>query len=275
MHYIICAIDHPSECSQKQSYLFFANQQGGALEPQNGGFLWCHKEAIRGVQKFHLLIAHILKLGNQLIHVTIFDLAEFIVNGKDASPFEGSQGFQNNALPILTWDIVIAIVTGHSVKVFIREIQLAGIAGLLAPFLAMVLISDKGEYRANMGGTAVSAVVLLCLSCILYFGDDTISANGALYTITGTMALLVAIVNLMNIATSITIKKRIPGQIIGRVISMIQLCATISVPLGQLFFGFCADKLPVTISYLISAFGLVITFAVMIKSYRVIKCMSL
>lgn len=145
-----------------------------------------------------------------------------------------------------------------------------GVAGLVAPFLSMVLIRDQDEYRANKGGTVVSAAVLLCLICILYFGADAISANGTLYIVTGAMALLVAIVTIMNIATSITIKKHIPEQIIGRVISMIQLCATISVPLGQLFYGFCADNLPVTISYLISSFGLVITFVVMVKTYRVL-----
>ncbi len=145
-----------------------------------------------------------------------------------------------------------------------------GVAGLVAPFLSMVLISDQDEYRANKGGTVVSAAVLLCLICILYFGADAISSNGTLYIVTGAMALLVAIVTIMNIATSITIKKHIPEQIIGRVISMIQLCATISVPLGQLFYGFCADNLPVTISYLISSFGLVITFIVMVKTYRVL-----
>lgn len=145
-----------------------------------------------------------------------------------------------------------------------------GIAGLIAPFLAMVFISDRDEYRANKGGTAVAAVVLLCLSCILYFGNNIVSSAMPLLTVTAAMALLVAIVTIMNIATSITVKKRIPEQIIGRAVSMIQLCATISVPMGQMFFGFCADKLPVTISYLISAMGLVITLGVMIKTYRVI-----
>ncbi|WP_461815801.1 MFS transporter [Faecalimonas sp.] len=146
-----------------------------------------------------------------------------------------------------------------------------GIAGLIAPFLAMSFINDEDEYKANKGGTSVAAVALLCLSCILYFGNNAIPATTSLYIVTATMALLVAIVTIMNIATSITIKRYIPEQIIGRVVSMIQLSATISVPIGQMFYGFCADKLPVTIVYLASAIGLVITFVVMNKTYRVIK----
>ena len=146
-----------------------------------------------------------------------------------------------------------------------------GIAGLIAPFLAMIFINDEDEYRANKGGTAVAVVVLLCLSCVLYFGSNVIPSIVLLYTVTAAMALLIAIVTIMNIATSITIKRRIPEQIIGRVVSMIQLCATISVPMGQMFFGFCADKFPVTISYLFSAIGLVITLVVMIKTYRLIR----
>lgn len=147
---------------------------------------------------------------------------------------------------------------------------LLGVSGLAAPFLGMVLIHDESEYRANQAGTVISAAVLLCLSGVLYFGQDALSAHGALYAVTGAMAFLVAVMTIMNIATSITIKKRIPEQIMGRILSMIQLCATISVPLGQLFYGLCTDRFPVTLSFLISAVGLSITFVVMTKTYQAI-----
>ena len=145
-----------------------------------------------------------------------------------------------------------------------------GIAGLIAPFISMILINDKEEYRANKWGTVGCAMVLLCLTGILCFGSNTISTNGMLYILTGAMSLVVAIITIMNIATSITIKKYIPEQIMGRVISMIQLCATISVPLGQLFYGLCTDKFSVIVSLLISVVGLMITFVVMIKTYKMI-----
>lgn len=145
-----------------------------------------------------------------------------------------------------------------------------GIAGLMAPFVSMILINDKEEYRANKWGTVGCAMVLLCLTGILCFGSNAISTNGILYILTGAMSLVVAIITIMSIATSITIKKYIPEQIMGRVISMIQLCATISVPLGQLFYGLCTDKFSVIVSLLISVVGLMITFVVMIKTYKMI-----
>ena len=146
-----------------------------------------------------------------------------------------------------------------------------GISGLIAPFFAMIFINDKYEYRANKIGTVVSTFILICLSYILYFYNDIITENISLFTVIIAMVLLMVIITIMNIATSITVKKRIPAEIIGRVISIIQLCATISVPLGQIFFGFCADKFPLYLSYLISAGGLILTFIIMIITYKTIK----
>ncbi len=163
-------------------------------------------------------------------------------------------------------------VTMHaSVGMYAMFNTVLGIAGLFAPFLAMFFINNDDEYKANKNGTAASILVLLCLSCILYWGTNILSKNSSLYIVTLAMAFLVAIVTIMNIATSITIKKRIPEQLMGRVISMIQLCATISVPISQLFYGFFADKCSTIISYLISTFGLVLTLGVMKKTYCLIQ----
>lgn len=82
------------------------------------------------------------------------------------------------------------------------------------------------------------------------------------------MMILVVEVTTMSIATSITLKKRIPEYIMGRILSIIQLCATISVPIGQLFYGICADCFPITFSFLISSCGLVFSFIIMKKFYK-------
>ncbi len=145
-----------------------------------------------------------------------------------------------------------------------------GAAGLIAPFLAMVLIDDKAEYRANEGGTMACAVVLLGLAGILRYKKGGISSNGSLYLVTGGMMLMVAIITMMNIASVITVKKSIPEAIMGRMISLIQLCATVSVPLGQLFYGLCADCLPITSLFLIASFGLWAVLAIMVRTYRAI-----
>lgn len=145
-----------------------------------------------------------------------------------------------------------------------------GIAGLFAPFLAMIFIKNENEFKSNENGTIASILVLLCLNFTLYSKANIITYNGFLYIVATAMALLVVIVTMMNIATSITIKKRIPEQVIGRVISMIQLCSTISIPLGQLLYGFLADQFSITISYLISTLGLAITFIIMRKTYHML-----
>lgn len=158
-----------------------------------------------------------------------------------------------------------------SVDLYAMFNMVLGVAGLIAPFLAMVFISDQDERRANKGGTLVSAVILLCLIGVLRYGKNALSANGTLYAVTVAMALLVAVITIMNIATSITFKKQIPEQMMGRVLSVLQLCAAVSVPLGQLFYGLCTDRFPIELSLLISVIGLAVTFAVMAHTYRAVS----
>lgn len=146
-----------------------------------------------------------------------------------------------------------------------------GIAGLCAPFLAMVVIDDRSEYRTNKAGTVLAMAVLLGLIAFFVFGDSAITDQGKLGMITVAMALLMVIITIMNIATSISMKKYIPEQILGRVLSIIQLCAVISVPLGQLFYGLCSDRFPMVVSLLISLLGLLITFIVMSQTYHKIS----
>lgn len=146
-----------------------------------------------------------------------------------------------------------------------------GISGLISPLLAMVFISDKDEYRTNSCTVSASAAILLCVGSILHFAGNILPPIALIYIITAAMSLLVAGVTIMNIAASITIKKHIPKQILGRAISIVQLFAAISIPIGQLFFGLCADKLHVSASYFLSAAGLSITLAVMVKTYHAVN----
>lgn len=143
-----------------------------------------------------------------------------------------------------------------------------GVAGLCAPFVAIVIIDDKDEYRANMAGTVFAIAVLLVLIVFLILGERFLIGRGMLVTITAAMALLMFIITIMSIASSITMKKYIPEQILGQVISMIQLCAVISVPLGQLFYGVCADRFPMVVSLMIALLGLIITYVVMHMTYQ-------
>lgn len=159
-------------------------------------------------------------------------------------------------------------VTMHSgVELYAVFNTVLGLAGVIAPFCAMAFIRDKDEYRVNQIGILSSAAVLLVLIGILCYGGH-LAANTAMYAVTGAMALLVGLITVMNIAVSIAIKRRIPEHMLGRVISVIQLFATISVPLGQLVYGVCADRFSLPTSYLLSVFGLGLTFVVMVQTYR-------
>lgn len=162
------------------------------------------------------------------------------------------------------------VTMSSGVDMYALSNMVLGAAGLMAPFIAMLLIRDGTEHKANLGGTAASAASLLGLIAILHFGEGRISAEGTLYAVTAFMAALVTIITIINIAASIITKKYIPEQLMGRMLSMIQLCAEITIPLGQLFYGLCADKAPITVSLWISVFGLVLTLAIMSRAYSML-----
>lgn len=143
-----------------------------------------------------------------------------------------------------------------------------GMASLAAPFIAMVLIKDENEKKTNMCVSLFCAVILFMLACFLYVKRSQLSKNSLLYSVTLTMMILVVAVTIMSITTSISLKKRIPEYIMGRILSIIQLCATISVPIGQLFYGVCADHFPIMISFLISSGGLIFAYIIMVKAYK-------
>ncbi len=95
----------------------------------------------------------------------------------------------------------LRIVLGADVRMYAGFNMALGIAGLAAPFAAVLLIDDKAEYRANERGTAACAAVLLGLAGILYFKKGTVSLNQALYLVTGGMMLIAAVITIMNIAS--------------------------------------------------------------------------
>ena len=80
--------------------------------------------------------------------------------------------------------------------------------------------------------------------------------------------LMSAVLILMNIATTVVFKTTVRLDYIGRVVSIINLLATISVPLGQLFFGYLADSQPIGLSFLLSAAGMFVVFLIARKMFR-------
>lgn len=161
----------------------------------------------------------------------------------------------------------IRITLNSNVDVYTAYNLILGVAGLIAPFIAMMVIKNDDEKIANMNGTLFLAGMLIFLSFALNYLFN-IQSEALLYIVVGIMAIAVIIITVMNIATTITIKSKIPEDILGRIVSIIQLCAVVAMPLGQLLYGYFADNFPATISFIFSAFGLCITYLVMRKTYK-------
>ena len=143
-----------------------------------------------------------------------------------------------------------------------------GIATLLAPFIAITLIQNVDEKKINMTVSNFCAVTLLTLSGYLLLLGARVSQNGLLRSVTLTMMILVVGVSIMSMATSITLKKRIPKVMMNRILPIVQLCASISIPIGHLFYGICADHFSITFSLLISVCGLLLAYSIMLKAYE-------
>lgn len=134
----------------------------------------------------------------------------------------------------------------------------------------MWLIRDKAEHKANLRGTIIYAFLMLILSFVTQ-SFSSIQPATLLSIIVGAMVLAVIIITLMSIATTITVKTSIPEQVLGRIASIIQLCAIVSTPLGQLLYGYFADRFPIFLSFACSSLGLLATYVIMKKTYKKLK----
>ena len=120
----------------------------------------------------------------------------------------------------------IRITTKSSIEIYTAYNLALGIASVVAPFIAMWLIRDKAEHKANLRGTIIYAFLMLILSFVTQ-SFSSIQPATLLSIIAGAMVLAVIIITLMSIATTITVKTSIPEQVLGRFASIIQLCAIV------------------------------------------------
>lgn len=164
----------------------------------------------------------------------------------------------------------IRITTKSSIEIYTAYNLALGIASVVAPFIAMWLIRDKAEHKANLRGTIIYAFLMLILSFVTQ-SFSSIQPATLLSIIAGAMVLAVIIITLMSIATTITVKTSIPEQVLGRIASIIQLCAIVSTPLGQLLYGYFADRFPIFLSFACSSLGLLATYVIMKKTYKKLK----
>ncbi|MDY3109508.1 MAG: MFS transporter [Lachnospiraceae bacterium] len=170
----------------------------------------------------------------------------------------------------VTFSHFIRITLQSSIEVYTACNFALGIASVVAPFVAMWLIRDKAEHNANLGGTIICAFLMLIMSFVTK-NLSSIQSGTLLSIVAGAMVLAVIIITIMSIATTITVKTSIPEQVLGRITSIIQLSAIVSTPLGQLLYGYFADRFSVFLSFTCSSLGLLATYMIMKKTYKKIK----
>ncbi len=145
---------------------------------------------------------------------------------------------------------------------------LCGVMGILVPLLSIPFMKNKSEGIIIKNCIAILAVLVLSLSIVVLPRIGRLLGSSKILILCIAVAVLMnMILILMNIATTVVFKKRIKLEYIGRVSSIINLLAMISIPVGQLVFGYLADSQPINISFLISAMGMFIVFLIARKMF--------
>jgi hypothetical protein len=140
---------------------------------------------------------------------------------------------------------------------------LCGAMGAIVPILSIPYMKKKSEESIIQGGMAVLAVLMLSLSIAMLPWFRQGLGNTVLLVIGIAIAVFMsAVLILMNIATTVVFKTRVRLDYIGRVSSTINLLATVSVPLGQLLFGYLTDLCAVSVSFFLSAIGMFWVFLI-------------
>ncbi len=145
---------------------------------------------------------------------------------------------------------------------------LRGVMGIIVPLLSIPFMKKKSEGAIIQGSMAILTILVLSLFiAVLPSVSQTLDNSFILLISIGIAVSMNMVLILMNIATSVVFKTRVRLDYIGRVASMINLLATISVPLGQLIFGYLADSQPIGVSFFVSAVGMFVVFLIARKMF--------
>ncbi len=147
---------------------------------------------------------------------------------------------------------------------------LCGVMGIVVPLLSISFMKKKSEGAIIQGSMAILTILVLSLSIAVLPNVSQALGNSFILLISiGIAVLMSTVLVLMNIATTVVFKTKVRLDYIGRVASIINLLATISVPLGQLIFGYLADSQPISTSFFISAVGMFVVFLIARKMFQV------
>lgn len=138
---------------------------------------------------------------------------------------------------------------------------LCGVTGIVVPLLSIPYMKKKSGGAIIQGSMAILTILVLALSIAVLPSVSQALGNSFILLISiGIAVMMNTVLILMNIATTVVFKTKVRLDYIGRVASIINLLATISVPLGQLIFGYLADSQPIGTSFFISAAGMFMVF---------------
>ncbi|MHB8807301.1 MAG: MFS transporter [Anaerolineaceae bacterium] len=147
---------------------------------------------------------------------------------------------------------------------------LCGVMGIVVPLLSISFMKKKSEGVIIQGSMAILTILVLSLSIVVLPSVSQALGNLFILRISiGIAVMMSTVLILMNIATTVVFKTKVRLDYIGRVASIINLFATISVPLGQLIFGYLADSQPIGISFFISAVGMFVVFLIARRMFQI------
>ncbi len=128
-----------------------------------------------------------------------------------------------------------------------------GISAIIGGLLATFIISSQNHLKTLCNSLKIISLFVFFQMIIVIL----MIPHNITFIIFFICAILINIsLMVMNAATSVAIKQMINVEYMGRITMIINLLATISLPVGQLLYGHLSDKYPIYIAFLISEIGL-------------------
>lgn len=141
---------------------------------------------------------------------------------------------------------------------------------IVLPFLILPIIKKvKPEKLLKYSSLSISSFLFL-IGCSVYFGMNGGKENilVAVCLITVLDCLVISSVMPLNIATQVFFQKNIKNEYRSRIMSVFSMLALSSIPLGNMFYGFLADKFPAYICVFIASLAVLISYPIIIFASR-------
>ena len=133
---------------------------------------------------------------------------------------------------------------------------------ILLPFLILPIIKKiKPEKLLKYSAISISGFLFLISGCVYYgmgAGKDNIVLVVGLITFLDCM--VISSVMPLNIATQVFFQKNIKNEFRSRIMSVFNMLALSSIPLGNMFYGFLANIMPAYMCIFIASLAVLITY---------------